>query len=281
MFLSFDNIDISVGNSGIISTNASIATNNGIEGQYILGYARPIGQVPNAPIKTTFTAAYIPEISKDPNFAAVNTIRNLINENHYLGEKIELAGLYNSNFYMDSYSLKVQPNNLVESSVTYSTYWELCGNIRQKSNLINYYNGGDITHSWVTNILDSNDKLLNPVYDFSYDFRASWQPIYTIGKKQPIEVKLLNIAESISFTIDNARNILFTGENVYPNIFTGNNGNLTFNNISLLCNDGCDSIGSPSNSLSLNISGFKIKAINTQAITNEMVRTNYIATRFK
>ena len=135
-----------------------------------------------------------------------------------------------------------------------------------------------MAHSWVTSILDSNDRLINPVYDFSYDFRANWQPIYTIGKKEPIEVKLLSVAESISFTIDNARNVLFTGESVYPNILSGNNGNLTFNNISLLCND-CNTTGNP-NSLTLNISGFKIKTININANVNEMVRTNYIATRF-
>src|ERR1041384_3186981 len=124
MFLNFDNIDIAIGNSGVISTNASISTSNNIEGQYILGYSRPIGQVPNGPIKTTFNASYIPEISKDPIFASVNTIRNLINESNYYGQKIEFAGLYNSNFYMDSYSLKVQPNNIVEASVSYSTYWQ-------------------------------------------------------------------------------------------------------------------------------------------------------------
>ncbi len=280
MFLNFDNIDVAVANSGIVSTSASISTSNVIEGMYILGYAKPIGQMPNGGIKTTFTASYIPEISKEPNFSIANNIRNLINDNNYHGERIEFAGLYNDNFYMDSYSLKIQSNNLVEATINYTTYWELCGNLRPKSNLIQYYNQGDLCHSWVTNILDQNDKVLNPTYDISYDFMVNWQPVYTIGKQTPIEVKLLGISESLSFTIDNYRTILFTGENVYPNIFTGNQGDLKFNNISLLCNDNCDSIGSPSSYLSLNINGFKIKTINTAASVNEMVRTNYVATRY-
>lgn len=278
MFLNFDNIDVAVRGSGIISTNASLSSNNNILAGYTLGVTKPMGQFPNGGIKSSFSFTYIPEISQDPNFAVAETIRNLIDRNTYFGEKIEFAGLSNSNFFMDSYSFRIQPNNLVEASATYTTYWETCGELRPKSNLIDYFNQGDLAHSYEVGFLDATDEVLNPVYDIAYEIRANWLPMYILGRKTPIEIKLISVSESLSFTMDESRNILFTGESVYPNIFAGNSGEMEFNNISLFCQNNCGPDSSPY--LSLNISGFKIKSITTSATVNEMVRTNYVASRY-
>lgn len=281
MFLNFDNIDVAVNGSGILSTNASISTSNSIEASYILGYTRPINQLPSGPIKTTFNASYIPEISQEPNYAVVNKLKNLINDNNYYGERIELAGINSNNFFLDNYSFKIQPNNIIESNVSYSTYWELCGSIKEKSNRIDYINQGDIKHAWSTYILTSGAYINTPVYEFNYTFNANWSPIYTIGRKTPVEIKLLGISESINFNIDSYREILFTGENLYNNLLQNNNGNLEFKNISLLCEDNCEDDGGSSSYLTFNISGFKIKSIDTNVQVGEMLRTNYVATRYK
>lgn len=280
MQINFDNCDVAINSSGILASNANIDTNNSIEAAYVLGYTRPINQIPIGPIKTSFNASYLPIISQEPNYAVVNKIKSMINDSGYMGEKVEVAGITHNYCFLNDYNIKISPNSIVEASVSYSTFWELCGNTRQKSNRINYLSEGDICHSWATYILNSGDYITNPVYDFNYSFKANWQPIYVIGQKYPIEVKLLSAEESISFNIDNYRNILFTGEEVYNNIFQGNNGNLQFKNISITCQDGCDSTGISSDSLSLNISGFKIKSINPSIQVGEFLRTSYVANKY-
>lgn len=281
MLLNFDRIDVVINGSGIVATNATLSTNNSIEPSYIVGYTRPINQLPSGPTKTVFNASYLPITSQEPTYAIVNKIKSMINDTGYYGEKIELAGIVSENFFLDNYNLRIQPNNIVDASVSYSTYWELCGNIKEKSNRIDYLHYGDINHAWSTYILSSGDYINTPVYDFSYNFNASWKPIYTIGRKFPIEMKLLDISESIAFSIDSYREILFTGEAVYENLFNTNNGNLEFKNISLLCQDNCEDDGGVSDSLALNISGFQIKSININAQVGEMVRVNYTAIRNK
>jgi hypothetical protein len=267
----FDNIDVAINHSGIISTNASINTTNSIEPAYVLGYSKPINQLPFGPIKTTLNSSYIPVIDQEPNYAEVNRIKSLINDSGFSGINIEFAGLHHDCWYLDGYSLKVQPNNLVEAGISYSTFWELCGTLREKSNRINYLDEGSLIHSWAAQLSGIGD-----IYDFSYDFKVNWQPVYIIGRRSPIEVKLLSAAETISFNIDSYRRNLFTGENVVPNIFNENNGNLYFQNLSIICNDGCTG----SNYLTLNVSGFKIKNISPAVQVGEVLRTSYVANRY-
>lgn len=280
MLLNFDNIDVMVNGSGIASTNSTISTTNTVEPAYIIGYKAPINQLPYGGIKTVFNSSYVPVISQEPNYAVLNNIKNLSNDSAYYGEKINIGGLTSENFFMDSYSLKIQPNNIVDASVSYSTYWELCGSLRIRSNTVDYFNQGDVCHSWSTYILQTGDNINKPTYEFSYDCKINWIPIYTIGNKFPKEMRLLDISESVSFNIDEYRQPLFTGENLYPNIFSTNNANLDFKNISLLCENNCEDLGNVANKLSINLSGFKIKSSNIVAQVGEMVRTNYIATRY-
>jgi len=278
--INFDNCDVAINHSGILALNASINTSNSVEAAYCLGYVRPVNQLPFGPIQTVFNASYIPEISQEPNYATVNKIKVMLNDSGYMGEKVELAGLTHNYCYLTDYSLRVSPNNLVEASVSYATFWELCGGLRQKSNRIDYINRGDLCHSWTTYILSSGDYTSKPIYDFNYDFRVSWQPMYVIGSKTPTEVKLLNAQESITFVMDEYRNILFTGESVYSNVLTGNDGNLQFRNLSITCQDGCDSTGVDSSSLTLNVSGFKIKSINPVVQIGEFLRVQYQADKY-
>lgn len=280
MVLNFNEIDIAVNGSGILANNCSISTNNSIEAAYILGHIRPINQLPQGSLKTTLNTSYLPVINQEPNFATVNKIKSMLNDFNYLGEKVEFAGLHHDYWFMDNYSLKIQPNNIVESNVVYSTYWELCGDLRQKSNNINYLGDGSICHAWTTYILNTGDYLNVPVYDLSYDFSVEWRPVYVIGKKYPIEMRLLNAVETLSFSLDIYNRVLFTGQDLYPNIFNSNNGNLELKNVSLVCLEDCNNPNNSQNTLSINISGFKIKSVNPESQVGQYLRINYVANKY-
>jgi hypothetical protein len=279
MQLIFDNCDVTINGSGILATSASIASENSIESAYILGYKGPTNQIPNGPIKSVINYTYIPVISQEVNFGVSNKIKKMTDDSNYFGEKLELAGLTNDYCFLDNYNIKTTQNNIVEADSSYTTFWPLCGGLRNKTNNINYLNNGDIAHSWSTYIVNSGDYNIKPIYNFNYNFRATWQPMYVVGQIYPVQVKLLSAQETISFDMDNYRNILFTGEEIYNNIFNGNN--VTFGNLTLQCSDGCSTTGSPqASSLLLNISGFKVKNVLVSSQVGELVRVNYQANRY-
>jgi len=279
MILNFDNIDSVVNNTGIATFNASLSTNNSISAAYILGYQLPINQLAYGSIKTIFKYDYIPEINSEPNFYNTNKIKSMINDSGYLGERTELAGIVSFNSFLDNYSLKIQPNNIIQASVSYATFVPVTGVLTHKNNFTDYLKDGSFAHSWTTYISNAGINKKD-IYDFSYDFKANWFPVYVVGNKYPVEVKLLNAEESISFVIDEYKNILFTGENIYGNILNSGDGIVRFKNLSLVCQDNCEVSGFDAGKLSLNLDGFKIKNIDIISQTDQYLRVSYQASKF-
>lgn len=280
MFLTFDNIDCAINETGILAYSASLDTSNSIDGAYVLGYQGIVKQLPFGPVKSTFQATYSPEIGNEPNFSNLNKIKSFISESGYAGERFELAGIVSFNSYLDSYSIKIQPNNLVQSSISYSSFVDLQGQLRPKSNLINYLQDGSLSHAWTVYIFNTGDYTKQPIYDFNYDAKINWQPVYIIGNKYPADVKLLNIVENITLTTDIYRQILFTGESPHNNLLIGSDGNIKFENLSLICSDNCSSAGLNPSQLNIDLHGFKIKSNSIISQTREFVRVSYQLQKF-
>lgn len=275
-YLNFDNIDVLVNNSGILSTNASLSSNNAINPAYFVGGVRPINQLPNSNVRLNFRTSYIPQVSCEPNFSVLSKIINMTIDTGYYGEKIHFAGLYGNNFFLDNYNLKIGLNNVAEASASYTAFWDLCGNLNTKGNTYEYNQYGDVIHSWSTHINNTGDSIRQPVYDISYDVSITWQPILALGYKTPVDIKLMNISETLSFSVDQYLPTTFSGENA-TNILQTNDNDIIYKDISILCENSCDN----SNSITLNISGFKIKTAEIQSQNNELVRVSYLATRFQ
>ena len=142
MQLNFDNIDVAVNRTGVLAHSATINSNNSIEPAYVVGYRKPVRQLPFGGINTVFNISYYPDIDAEPNLAVVNKIKNLSNDAYYNGEKIEIGGITHNYCFLTSYGIKISPNNIIEANATYVTYYDLCGDIRPKSNLIDYFHSG-------------------------------------------------------------------------------------------------------------------------------------------
>lgn len=280
MQLNFDDIDVAINRTGILSYNASLNTTNSIEAAYVLGYAKSVNQLPRGGINTSFNMSYYPVIHAEPNLAVVNKIKILLNDNNYVGEKVEFGGITHNYCFLNSYNLKISPNNIVEANVSYVTFWDLCGELRNKSNLTEYFNSGDVCHSWSTYLNDDSSIKDVPIYELSYDFKANWNPVYKIGSKYPSQVKLMNGSESLSFNIDQYRRVLFTGENVYTNLLNKTDGNVYLKNVSLLCQNNCDGYTHDTSNLSLPINDFKIKSVGVNGQVGEFIRTTYQSNRY-
>lgn len=241
--------------SGVMATNASISQSNAVEPAYVLGKYWAVNQVPQGPIKSTFSLSYYPTVSGDPNYHILNTVRGLTDDVLYSGTRIIIAGVTGYNCYLRSYEIRSSPNNLVKSSVTYDTFTPLSGQISPRA-FSTTSDWGDLTtmtssgdwedltvmttsgdwgsiedpvleffdrnpHGWTSYISSSGNSLIAPTYDFSYKFDADWKPTYLIGQKFPTQVNFMRGTEEMSFVRDNFTHIQFSGEEVTGTYITG------------------------------------------------------------
>lgn len=251
----FDETTVIVNGSGIMATNASISQSNSLIPAYSLGKYWVVNQIPNGPIKSTFSISYYPNVSGEPNYNILNNIKELNNDVLYSGIRITIAGVTGFNCYLRSYEIQSAPNNLIKANVTYDSFVSSSGQISTRSyatkedwgdltvmdisgdwsNLNAMTESGDwgsiedpvlenfghIPHGWTTYISSSGNRLIAPTYDFSYRFNADWEPIYILGQKDPYHVNFMGGTEEMSFVRDSFTHIQFSGEEVTGTYITG------------------------------------------------------------
>ena len=270
----YDQPDILVNNSGLLSTNASISQSNSLTPAYAIGKYWAVNQIPAGPMKSTFSFSYYPTVTGDPNYDILNNIRGLTDDVQYSGTKIEIAGVTGYNCFLQSYEIQSSPNNLVKASTTYETYVPLSGQITSKTGSTDFYYLNDrIPHGWTTYISSSGNRLIAPTYDFNYKFNANWEPVYIIGQKTPIEVHLMGGVEEMAFVRDSFTHIQFSGEEVTGAFITGD-WNIELFNYRLIATQ------SNSGALSFDISGAKIVNTKLVADLNNFVRTSTEVKRY-
>ncbi len=78
-----------------------------------------------------------------------------------------------------------------------------------------------------------------PTYEFSYEFRAAWEPIYSIGNKYPVQVKLIQGDERMTITRDSFYNINFSGDSTCKNLLmcSFDDSTIQMAGLSVICNN--------------------------------------------
>lgn len=233
----FDNCDVIVNGSGLLADSASLNIDNSLIPIYVLGKKGIVNQSPNGPLRSTFQFSYIPEVSNEPNYNCTQIINQLLNDIYYSGVSLEIGGIIGTNCYLQSYSLKATPNNLIKVAASYISFTPTFGQIKNKTSGIIYDLTNTLGHGWTTYVLSTGDFLSVPTYEFAYDFKANWEPIYTIGNPYPIQVKLLEGEEKITIVRDTSYNIDFSGNNACNQLFScsTNDQSIDVMSVSLLC----------------------------------------------
>lgn len=250
----FDNCDVAIGGSGIMSDSASIEVNNELEPIYSLGRKGIGNQSPNGPIRANFRISYYCELSNEPSFKELNGIKSLTGFN-YSGVQIEIGGITGYNCYLTDYSVRAQPNSLTRASVSYASFTEPSGQISNKKGVIQYNLSGAFAHGWSTYILTTTGFLTAPTYNFDYTFNANWTPIYILGQQHPLQVNLLDAHERMTLVRESFYNINFSGENPIGRVFDANEyPTVKFLNLGFCC----DTADSGCQSLTFNVSGARI-----------------------
>lgn len=210
----YDQCELSINNTGIIATSANLNSDVNLGPVYTLGKRKPFKrQVTTGPASSTFQIQYIINPTGDPAFNTVSEIKNFISAPaNYDGVTIALAGITGYNCYLNNYSMKIEPNNVVTAQASYICYKPISGNLSLKTNP-NTASADSIAHSSKISLI-SGKSLNGDTYNFSYTFAANLNPIYVLGQREPIEVKPIRAQETVNMTENIFNKLVYTGENI-------------------------------------------------------------------
>lgn len=271
----FDNIDLTINGSGIICDNASLRLSNNINPIYSLGRRGTAGQFTNNGPTPQFGFSYVAELDNEPNYDIVNSIKSNLSSDVWTGVTIQLGGITGYNCFIDSYSLEASPNQLIKCNAAYTSFEPVSGNLQNKTGT--HFNiTNNLAHSWTTFILNSGNYLNVPTYNFSYSFKATWEPIYIIGCKIPSSVLLKNTEEQLSFVRDSFLNIKYGGEELSTGYFSYNSGNFNITLLNLSNASGVTGYGA----LYFNIKNCQLKNVDVNANAGDFAKVTTQAYRY-
>ena len=213
----YDNIDVAINGSGILAESARISQVNYLDPAYVLEKRGEMSQPVKDSIRSKIDIGYFVEVDHEPSLGIVDSIKKFRTDDHDAKPfTVEVANISGS-FYLEDYSIRVQPNQTVKASASFVSYDPLTGDIGAKrvgDNAINYNQTNSLAHGWTTYITNSGVAREVPTYEFEYQFRAQWNPIYAIGRPYPKQVQLLSAGEMLVFTRDKFKHVQFSGEKV-------------------------------------------------------------------
>lgn len=213
--MQFKNVQVTVNGRNIMASDVSISEQNSVEPIYLLGYRHTTLYSPTSPLNNQIQINYYVEPENEPNHTLVNQLRN--SNTSSFPVRVVVGGITGS-AYLSSYSLSVEPNELVTASVTYNVYTSFSGQFTNQPSATSYNagRGSGIAHSWLVYPKMLNNTLTGSIVSLNYSFSPNFQPIYKIGNPNPVEVKFVNANEEFSITSEYDNRILYSGE-----IFTG------------------------------------------------------------
>jgi hypothetical protein len=209
--MQFKNIQVTVNGRNIMASDASISEQNSIEPIYFLGYKRGDLYSPSGPLNSQIQINYYVEPANEPNHILINELRNYNASSFPI--RVVVGGITGA-AYLNSYSLSVEPNELVTASATYSVYTPLSGQLTNQPSATSYNagRGSGIAHSWLVYPKMASGHLTGSIASLNYSFSPNFQPIYKIGNPNPTEVKFINANEEFSIISEYDNRILYSGQ---------------------------------------------------------------------
>jgi len=213
------NCNISINNTGIMAQSVSINSSNSTFPVQSIGKKGFSRYIANGPITHSVSIDYILKTDDEPNYNIFNSIKSHINSSSFQKCDIVMGGISGS-FYLDSYSVSSSPNNLTTAKATYISFEESLSGYLNDSKItdgsLNYVGSTTgFSNGWSTYFYENEELSQSSVYDFSYSFRASWEPSYVMGSRVPSQVDLMEYSESISVVRDIYTKPVFSGDPLY------------------------------------------------------------------
>lgn len=266
MIVYFDQCDVVVDRKGILAQSANLESENSLSPVYGVGKIGIANQAPSAPLKSSFSFDYYIETDNEPNYNITKFLKSFTS-GQYFGCQIILGGITGSNCFLDSYSIKAQPNQIVTATAKFSTFLPVLGEISRKEGNVTYNVNNNLAHGWTTFLTNSGHSQDFPTYSFEYTLDVLWQPVYKIGSKYPSEVKLMSMHEQMGFEKDFYKDIRFSGEYVWERFMSTGDLDVDLFDISLVCSDVCSG-------LNFDLTDAKVKTERVSASIDDFVRSS-------
>ena len=227
----FNNCDVRVNGTGVMAENVSLSTSNALVAVRSMGRNLAETSDPDGQYSTQVRMSYYLEVEKDPVYANgtdyLGMVHNVVNPNYedIPANIIVVAGITGA-YYLNSYSLSVSQNDVIKAQASYVGFTPPTGIIQKRAEKLDYAESfSGLAHSWTTTLIAEESVILEPVYDFQYDFKGVVNPIYVLGQKYPKQVQLLTAEETISVIKESASiNISGVGMDAHPITFYGESG---------------------------------------------------------
>lgn len=258
--LFFDQTDVTVNGTGILAQSASLDIASNIQPFRAVGKRGVINQGPTGPKQNSAQTSYLIEVDNEPNYGIVNYLKNFSSTSQEVEPLTLNFGGVSGLFYLQSYSLQAQPNSPIQASVSYVGFNQTSGQVKEKSGSVTYNasSGSGIAYGFSAYLTTTGTYSVPGDFSFSYDFSATYIPVYKMGSTEPLAVKLVGGAESMSVTRTGIYDPTFSGAYATDVLFdmNGSTGIQIFGMKFL-----CDS--DPSDSLDINVSG---AVVNTTSV---------------
>lgn len=266
--LEFRNCQITIGGINILADSASLNQESSTPPNYALGFLSPFDNSPSVPLRNTISLSYVIEPESEPCYKIITGLKAF--QTSYSPTQVILAG-YTGNYYLDSFSFQIAPNEVNKANVSFVNFDQISGNLTaQNPNIVSLYNtgqGSGVSHYWSTYFTLGGAEQTGQVLNASYNFKSNWNPIFCLGSRDLNQMDLSSAQETVTILSENNTNITFSGlsaEKAYPNFNI-----LSLNNISSLWGTPVKSIIFPLSGHILN--NIKINVVDAQIVTVESV----------
>ena len=217
----FNNIHIAIDRSGILADDVSLSSSNSLDPIYSVGKRNPVSISPNGSLTNSIRISYTPQLDNNPVHSGMNSLRNLLTGDNmyslhqaYSGHTIEFAGLTGYDFYLQNYSVQIQPNLPVKANASFVSFLPLSGTILPKDSHIKYstdLSAPVIPFGWSAFATNSSAALLSRVYGMDYSFDAQFEPTYQVGSTIPQQVNFMGADEKLSLVRDDFVKVYHSG----------------------------------------------------------------------
>ncbi len=273
--LYFTDCHVFVGATGIAASSASITQENTLRPINPLNYKGITQEISAGPLKTIFKLNYQFDIDSAPVFHLASGLKNITQHLNYEGVAVSVGGI-SGGCYLENYSFKISPNQPVSAEASFVSFVPTSGDLRTGASgslLPNASNGSGLLHGWGLQVLSGNtDVSTFPFYEFGYNFKADWKPIYAIGSASPIQIQLLGIEENFNLISDFFRAVTFSGEDVSVSI--SGVDSVRLNNLSFVFG------ANNARSFFIPLSGAKVKSKSVDLTLGDFSKVNSTFTRY-
>lgn len=275
--LFYDQVDVTVNESGVLAQSASIDSSAELTPIYSVGRKGISAQTPNGPRSYSADISYYVEVDNEPNFAAINNLKTFDSLTEDAPPIYLNIGGISGAFYLSSYQIQAAPNSPIQASVSYVGFTQISGNARGKSGAVDYNlsSGSGIAYGFSAYITTTGTFSVPPKFGFGYSFAAEYKPIYRIGVEEPFSVKLMSANEQMNIVSTGLYMPDFSGSDPIAKLFEANGSTgIRIFGMKFLCNENDDQ------SLDINISGAKINSSKLGITLDNIITTETTFNKF-